>query len=153
MSDDLVKQGYEIFERGEMVDLPEDVRIFGKEAADEIERLQADIGRILEDAPGAIVAAALAERKRAEAAEAKIEEWKAMALAYQLDKEEAEAEVARLREALQPFADYADRADEIGFSDALSIRVHPNAAPHNRPTVGDCRKARQALAQQEKDNG
>ena len=48
----------------------------------------------------------------------------------------AEAEIARLREALEPFAEAAEECDEYGFDDS-------NQAPVD---AGQCREARAALS-------
>ena len=49
---------------------------------------------------------------------------------------EAQAEIARLREALEPFAEAAEECDEYGFDDS-------NQAPVD---AGQCREARAALS-------
>ena len=49
---------------------------------------------------------------------------------------EAAAEIARLREALEPFAEAAEECDEYGFDDS-------NQAPVD---AGQCREARAALS-------
>lgn len=51
------------------------------------------------------------------------------------ERDAAEAEVARLKAALKPFAEAADECDECGFDDF-------NQAP---VTAGDCREARTSL--------
>ncbi len=62
--------------------------------------------------------------------------------------ERAEAEVARLREALAPFAALADRyiryIPNVSDSSLLS-EWWPNDDPRQSATVGDCRKAQEAL--------
>lgn len=50
---------------------------------------------------------------------------------------EKDAEIARLREALEPFSEAAEECDEYGFDDS-------NQAPVD---AGQCREARAALAQ------
>ena len=55
--------------------------------------------------------------------------------------ERLRAEVARLREALKPFADYAILLTENGHGNDLRIGYYKAS-----PTVGDCRNAAAALA-------
>lgn len=65
--------------------------------------------------------------------------------------EAAEAEIARLREALEPFARVAEH--DIGESESDVDRFRPMTAGNNRApllTVGDFRRARAALAEEGK---
>ena len=54
-----------------------------------------------------------------------------------------EEENKRLREALKPFANYAETLDANKHSDDLHIGYYYRTSP----TVGDCRKARAALSE------
>ncbi len=59
-----------------------------------------------------------------------------------------EAQVRELREALQPFAKYADKlVGAAKYQDCCPLRAAPELPPETPPTVGDCRKARQILSQ------
>jgi len=61
------------------------------------------------------------------------------------DIAELRAENARLRDALKPFADYAELLDEWNVPNDATVRYSPTFPGDNRPTAGDCRKARSAI--------
>lgn len=62
-------------------------------------------------------------------------------IAHRERAEALEAQCGRLREALRPFAEYADVLDRFSLLDETSLV----AVGSVRPTAGDCRKAREAL--------
>jgi len=69
--------------------------------------------------------------------------------ALRAERDAALAEVARLREALRPFADYAEGADPTLSDDvAVAYRSHtgPGFTHREQLTFGDLRRARAALA-------
>ena len=65
---------------------------------------------------------------------------------------DAEKECAQLREALRPFADYADHLDDIGLPDTSVVGCFPNY-PESKLNVGNCRVARAALKEALHDAG
>ncbi len=66
----------------------------------------------------------------------------------QLEATEAHAE--RLARALRPFSDYADEIEVVGFQNQCPLRTAPDRLPGSKPTVGNCREARAALAEEPK---
>ena len=94
------------------------------------------------------VAALREARQREERAMSDMMDIKtAQARVAQLEEENAAlgSENTRLREALRPFADYADRLD--GFPDVAPVRYAPiGYQKDGGPIAYDCRKARAALA-------
>lgn len=65
-----------------------------------------------------------------------------------------EADNARLRAALEPFASYARRLDDeykdpIRFQDSVPLGLRMNDPPNHSPCLRDCRAAREALMKEQ----
>ena len=56
-----------------------------------------------------------------------------------------DAEIARLKEALEPFAEYADDLDLACIPDTARIAYAPIKLRESEPSARDCRHARAAL--------
>lgn len=59
----------------------------------------------------------------------------------QEQRDKLRAENARLRELLRPFAEM----DGGDFRDCCPLWLAPTKTPGTRPTIGDCRRAKEAL--------
>lgn len=162
MSDDLVKRGREIFDRG----LPEDVGLFGMEAADEIERLAVtlqslkDVHANSQEKWGKDFAAM---KQRAEAAEAELKRMESLGFhkaeggmqKYIARAEAAEAKVRELGVALEAcLKREQERAQLQGLSDCACISF--SRVAENEYEAGRCphQLARQTLSNtKDKSNG
>jgi chromosome segregation ATPase len=90
-----------------------------RQAADEIEKERAAVDghirliEVLEDEVARLRAELAAERERSDEAGRDAEKWRQSMYEYQARKTEAQANVAKLREALEPLAKYAEEKTRI----------------------------------------